>query len=271
MPQGKGMSLPRLGYKKTVISFLIILSLPFSPWLSHSVLLWGDPAAVLSVSFWRSPHRKEPPANSQHCTEALSSSPSSSSEVCGTHRFLPDCSLIHVLDWKLLEDVSKCVPLMSPHKYLAQYWVHGTLENTFWANECHWVLQQILLHACILSCFSRIQLLATQRTLTPQASLSIGFSSQEHWSGLPYSPPGDLPYPGTESTSLISLGWQAGSLPLAPSRKSSTNTLGQIQILSLFLPSVLPSLAFFLSFWKHLLSEYMHLFYRESGIERWIN
>ena len=92
-----------------------------------------------------------------------------------------------MLGWKLLEGVSKCVPLMSPHEYLAQYWVHGTLENTFWVNECHWVLQQILLHACMLSCFSSIQLLATQRTLAPQASLSIGFSSQEHWSGLPFS------------------------------------------------------------------------------------
>ena len=50
---------------------------------------------------------------------------------------------------------------------------------------------------------------------------------------MPYSPPGDLPYPGIEPTSLISLAWQAGSLPLAPPRKSSTNTLGKTQILSL--------------------------------------
>ena len=33
---------------------------------------------------------------------------------------------------------------------------------------------------------------------------SMGFSRQEYWSGLPCPPPGDLPHPGIESTSLIS-------------------------------------------------------------------
>ena len=28
--------------------------------------------------------------------------------------------------------------------------------------------------------------------------LSLGFSRQEYWSGLPFRPPGDLPHPGTE-------------------------------------------------------------------------
>ena len=34
-----------------------------------------------------------------------------------------------------------------------------------------------------------------------QALLSLGFSRQEHWSGLPFPSPGDLPDPGTESRS----------------------------------------------------------------------
>ena len=37
-----------------------------------------------------------------------------------------------------------------------------------------------------------------------QAPLSMGFSRQEYWSGLPGPPPGDLPYPGIEPTSLMS-------------------------------------------------------------------
>ena len=37
-----------------------------------------------------------------------------------------------------------------------------------------------------------------------QAPLSMGFSRQEYWSGLPYSPPGDLPDPGIEIVSLTS-------------------------------------------------------------------
>ena len=37
-----------------------------------------------------------------------------------------------------------------------------------------------------------------------QAPLSMGFSRQEYWNGLPCPPPGDLPNPGIESTSLRS-------------------------------------------------------------------
>ena len=48
------------------------------------------------------------------------------------------------------------------------------------------------------------------------APLSMGFSRQEYWSGLPCPPPGDLPDPGIEPASLISLALAGGSLPLAP-------------------------------------------------------
>ena len=48
------------------------------------------------------------------------------------------------------------------------------------------------------------------------APLSMGFSRQEYWSGLPCPPPGDHPDPGIEPASLISLALAGGSLPLAP-------------------------------------------------------
>ena len=38
-------------------------------------------------------------------------------------------------------------------------------------------------------------------TVAHQATLSMGFSRQEHWSGLPFPPPGDLSNPGIEPTS----------------------------------------------------------------------
>ena len=44
------------------------------------------------------------------------------------------------------------------------------------------------MHACILSRFSRAQLCATLWTAAHQAPLSLGFSRQEHWSGLPLPP-----------------------------------------------------------------------------------
>ena len=56
----------------------------------------------------------------------------------------------------------------------------------------------------MLSRFSRTQLFATLWTVTYQAPLSIGFSKQEYWSGLPCPPPGDLCSPGIEPASLVS-------------------------------------------------------------------
>ena len=42
----------------------------------------------------------------------------------------------------------------------------------------------------------------TPWTIAHQAPLSMGFSRQEYWSGLPYPSPGDLPDPGIEPQSL---------------------------------------------------------------------
>ena len=49
----------------------------------------------------------------------------------------------------------------------------------------------------------------------PQAPLSMGFSQQEYWSGLPFPPPGDLPDPGIEPVSPASSALQADFLPLS--------------------------------------------------------
>ena len=53
----------------------------------------------------------------------------------------------------------------------------------------------------MLSLFSHVQLFATPWTVACQASLSLGFSRQEYWSGLPFPTPGDLPHPGIEPKS----------------------------------------------------------------------
>ena len=57
---------------------------------------------------------------------------------------------------------------------------------------------------CMLSHFSQVQPFETPRTVARQSSLSMGFSRQEYWSGLPFPSPGDLPHPGIEPTSLTS-------------------------------------------------------------------
>ena len=46
--------------------------------------------------------------------------------------------------------------------------------------------------------FSCVQLFVTPRTVARQAPLSIAFSRQESWSGLPFPSPGDLLNPGID-------------------------------------------------------------------------
>ena len=78
--------------------------------------------------------------------------------------------------------------------------------------KCYVPFQSLLM----LSHFSRVQLFATAWTVALQAPLSIGFSRQEHWRGLPFPSPGDLPDPGTEP---MSPALQEESLPAKPPGK----------------------------------------------------
>ena len=90
-------------------------------------------------------------------------------------------------------------------------------EPSFTATWC----QQI---GCAKS-LSHVQLFATPWSVALQAPLSMGFSRQEYWSGLPCPPPGDLPdqwsdpgllkncrqilYHLSHQGSLMSVDWQA--------------------------------------------------------------
>ena len=54
----------------------------------------------------------------------------------------------------------------------------------------------------MLSHFSCVRLFAALWTVTHQAPLSMGFSRQEYWSGLPCPPLGDLPDQGIKAITL---------------------------------------------------------------------
>ena len=70
------------------------------------------------------------------------------------------------------------------------------------------MLQLLLL----LNCLSRVRLCVTPWAIAHQAPLSMEFSRQEYWSGLPCSPdPGDLSSPGIKPWSAL----QTTSLPLS--------------------------------------------------------
>ena len=52
-----------------------------------------------------------------------------------------------------------------------------------------------------LRLLSRVRVFVTLWTVAQQVALSMGFFRQEHWSGWPFPPPGDLPPPGIEPLS----------------------------------------------------------------------
>ena len=54
---------------------------------------------------------------------------------------------------------------------------------------------------CVCWSLSHVQFFATPWTVAVQAFLSMEFSRQEYWSGLPFASTGDLPHPGTEPRS----------------------------------------------------------------------
>ena len=80
------------------------------------------------------------------------------------------------------------------------------------AHVCVWV--------CVPSCFSRVWLFAAPWTVAHQATLSMGFSRQDPWSGLPCLPPKIFPTQGSNPCLLYLLYWKAGSSPLAPPGKT---------------------------------------------------
>ena len=92
-----------------------------------------------------------------------------------------------------------------------QYWErpgHLSLEGFFRITTiCHMcvcvcvharMLTHTHTHECIQSCLT----LCNPWTVAHQAPLSMEFSGQEYWSGLPFPSPGDLPDPGTVPTPL---------------------------------------------------------------------
>ena len=65
------------------------------------------------------------------------------------------------------------------------------------------------------------------------APLSMGFSRQEYWSGLPCPPPGDLPNPGIEPRSPV---LQADSLQAEPQGKPKNTGVGSLSLLQQIFP-----------------------------------
>ena len=86
---------------------------------------------------------------------------------------------------------------------------------------------------------SRIQLFATPWTIAYQAPLSMEFSREEYWSGLPFPSQGELPDPGIERRSPA---LQAEVLPSEPPGKPDSDEYQPCTLLSIFVSTLLLNL-----------------------------
>ena len=76
---------------------------------------------------------------------------------------------------------------------------------------------------------SLVRLFSAPWTVAHQTTLSVGFSRQESWSGLPCPPPGNLPDPGMEPESLMSPALAGGFFTTAPPGKPRRFVIGNIK------------------------------------------
>ena len=79
---------------------------------------------------------------------------------------------------------------------------------------------------CVCESLSCARLFATAWTVAHQAPLSMRFSRQGYWTGLPFPSPGDFPNPGIE---LRSPALHADSLPTELQGKPHSNTMSVVK------------------------------------------
>ena len=107
---------------------------------------------------------------------------------------------------------------LSPYKHAG--YCHAGIPRKFTVSR----FQMAVMPACVLSCFSCIQLLMTPWTVARQAPRSMRFSRKEYWSGLPFPSPEGLPDPGIKPAS-----------PALQADSSLLSHLGSLTCLSLLI------------------------------------
>ena len=91
-------------------------------------------------------------------------------------------------------------------------------------KSCFLINQHLYVKWSEVKLLSRVGLFAAPWTVAHQAPLSMGFSRQEYWSGLPFPSPGDLPNPGIKPGSLTLQADALSSEPPATLRQGEEKT-----------------------------------------------
>ena len=121
-------------------------------------------------------------------------------EVCKVTRFLV-CCCCFVLPHRDKKHILKRIlrTLRNVHRLMA-----------FKLGAFQGIISMLLL--LLLNCFSRVWLCAIPQTAAHQAPLSLGFSRQEDWSGLPFPSPMHESEKWKSSRSVMSNSWQPRGL-----------------------------------------------------------
>ena len=94
------------------------------------------------------------------------------------------------------------VPVMGKvaflHQGMESAGIHRTTNS---GGQWHW--SETFWFYFVCQSLSHVRFFATLWTVAHQVPLSVGFSRQEHWSGLPFPSPGDLPHPGIRPRSSV--------------------------------------------------------------------
>ena len=124
---------------------------------------------------------------------------------------MPSSHLILCRPLLLLPSIPASIRVFSTestlHMRWPKYWsfsftISPSKEQYLGSNSASTAFTPYDLSMCVCAwSLSHVRLFATPWTVAHQAPLSMGFSRQEYWSGLP-CPPGDFPDPGIEPTSL---------------------------------------------------------------------
>ena len=94
---------------------------------------------------------------------------------------------------------------------------------TGWASDLEILVTYASVHAQLLRC---VQLSVTPWTVAHRDPLSMGLSRQENCSGLPFSPPGDLPDPGIKPKYPVSTALAGRFFTTEPSGKPPKHASG---------------------------------------------
>ena len=123
--------------------------------------------------------------------------------------FQPQAAWFHIFSALICYPCHACfiTPILLPSQVLRN------------GDQCPWEAIALIMHAKLLQSCQTLNLW----TIAHQDPLSMGFSRQEYWSGLPCLPPRDLPQESNRHL-LRLLNWQVGSLPLmSPGKPFSNN------------------------------------------------